>query len=69
MRLAIRILRAARRRGGRRAGSAAPRFLDLAELRDRDRFVAWLLGIVVNLAKSRLRLRREVPVEDFVCGP
>jgi RNA polymerase sigma-70 factor (ECF subfamily) len=43
-------------------------FLDLAELRDRDRFVAWLLGIVVNLAKSRLRLRREVPVEDWSGG-
>lgn len=43
-------------------------FLDLAELRDRDRFVAWLLGIVVNLAKSRLRRRREVPVEDWSGG-
>ena len=43
-------------------------FLDLAELRDRDRFVSWLLGIVVNLAKSRLRLRREVPVEDWSGG-
>ena len=43
-------------------------FLDLAELRDRDRFLAWLLGIVVNLAKSRLRLRREVPVEDWSGG-
>lgn len=43
-------------------------FLDLAELRDRDRFVAWLLGIVVNLAKSRWRLRREVPVEDWSGG-
>ena len=43
-------------------------FLDLAELRDRDRFVAWLLGIVVNLAKTRLRMRREVPVEDWSGG-
>jgi RNA polymerase sigma factor (sigma-70 family) len=43
-------------------------FLDLVELRDRDRFAAWLLGIVVNLAKSRLRLRREVPVEDWNGG-
>jgi RNA polymerase sigma factor (sigma-70 family) len=43
-------------------------FLDLAVLHDRDRFVPWLLGIVVNLAKSRLRLRREVPVEDWSGG-
>lgn len=43
-------------------------FLDVAELRDRDRFVTWLLGIVVNLAKSRLRLRREMPVEDWSGG-
>ena len=43
-------------------------FLDLAELRDHDRFVAWLLGIVVNLAKTRLRMRREVPVEDWSGG-
>jgi RNA polymerase sigma-70 factor (ECF subfamily) len=43
-------------------------FLDLAELRDRDRLVAWLLGIVVNLAKTRLRMRREVPVEDWSGG-
>jgi RNA polymerase sigma-70 factor (ECF subfamily) len=43
-------------------------FLELAALRDRDRFVAWLLGIVVNLAKTRLRMRREVPVEDWAGG-
>lgn len=43
-------------------------FLDLAELRTHDRFVAWLLGIVVNLAKTRLRMRREVPVEDWTGG-
>src|SRR5262245_39264872 len=43
-------------------------FLDLAELRDRERFVAWLLGIVVNLARTRVRMRREVPVEDWTGG-
>jgi len=43
-------------------------FLDLRELRAHDRFVAWLLGIVVNLAKSRLRARRETPVEDWPGG-
>lgn len=43
-------------------------FLDLRELRARDRFVAWLLGIVVNLARSRLRARRETPVEDWAGG-
>src|SRR5256885_13782191 len=36
--------------------------------RSRDRFVAWLLGIVMNLAKSRLRARRETPVEDWAGG-
>jgi len=43
-------------------------FLDLAELRDRERFVAWLLGIVVNVARTRVRMRREVPVEDWTGG-
>ena len=43
-------------------------FLELRELRARDRFVAWLLGIVVNLARSRLRARRETPVEDWAGG-
>jgi RNA polymerase sigma-70 factor, ECF subfamily len=43
-------------------------FLQLAELRARDRFAAWLLGIVMNLAKSRLRARRETPVEDWAGG-
>ena len=43
-------------------------FLELAELRARDRFVAWLLGIVMNLAKTRLRARRETPVEDWAGG-
>ncbi len=43
-------------------------FLDLAELRARARFAAWLLGIAVNLAKSRLRARREEPVEDWAGG-
>jgi len=43
-------------------------FLGLGELRARDRFVAWLLGIVVNLARSRLRARRETPVEDWAGG-
>src|SRR5262249_44204494 len=33
-----------------------------------DRFVAWLLGIVVNLAKSRLRARGETPVDDWAGG-
>jgi RNA polymerase sigma-70 factor (ECF subfamily) len=43
-------------------------FLQLADLRARDRFAAWLLGIVVNLAKSRLRARRETPVDDWAGG-
>jgi RNA polymerase sigma factor (sigma-70 family) len=43
-------------------------FLDLGELRARDRFVAWLLGIVVNLARHRLRARRETPIDDWAGG-
>jgi RNA polymerase sigma factor (sigma-70 family) len=43
-------------------------FFELAQLRARDRFVAWLLGIVMNLAKSRLRARRETPVDDWAGG-
>lgn len=43
-------------------------FLELEELRARDRFAAWLLGIVVNLARSHLRNRRETPVEDWAGG-
>lgn len=43
-------------------------FLALTELRAHDRFVAWLLGIVVNLARSRLRASRETPVEDWAGG-
>ena len=43
-------------------------FLELGELRARDRFVAWLLGIVVNLARTRRRARREVPLEDAPGG-
>jgi RNA polymerase sigma factor (sigma-70 family) len=67
-RLAIRILRARADAEDVVQEALLHAFLDLAELRDRDRFVAWLLGIVVNLAKSRLRLRREVPVEDWSGG-
>jgi len=68
MRLAIRILRARADAEDVVQEALLHAFLDLAELRDRDRFVAWLLGIVVNLAKSRLRLRRETPVEDWSGG-
>jgi RNA polymerase sigma-70 factor, ECF subfamily len=43
-------------------------FLGLSELRARDRFGAWLLGIVVNLARTRRRARREVPLDDVPGG-
>jgi RNA polymerase sigma factor (sigma-70 family) len=42
--------------------------LGLRELRAPDRFLAWVLGIVMNLAKSRLRARRETPVADLAGG-
>ncbi len=43
-------------------------FLELVELRSPARFAAWLLGIAVNLAKSRLRARREEPIDDWAGG-
>jgi RNA polymerase sigma factor (sigma-70 family) len=67
-RLAIRILRTRADAEDVVQEALLHAFLDLAELRDRDRFVARLLGIVVDLAKSRVRLRREVPVEDWSGG-
>ncbi len=42
--------------------------LGLRELRAPDRFLAWVLGIAMNLAKSRLRARREAPVADWAGG-
>jgi RNA polymerase sigma factor (sigma-70 family) len=42
--------------------------LGLRELRAPDRFLAWVLGIVTNVAKSRLRARRETPVADWPGG-
>ena len=68
MRLANRILRARADAEDVVQEALLHAFVDLAELRDRDRFVAWLLGIVVNLAKSRLRARREEPIEDWAGG-
>ena len=68
LRLAIRVLRARAEAEDVVQEALLHAFLDLAELRDRNRFVAWLLGIVVNLAKSRLRMRYEVPVEDWSGG-
>jgi RNA polymerase sigma factor (sigma-70 family) len=43
-------------------------FLQLAELRSRPQFAAWVLGIAVHLAKSRLRARREEPIDDWAGG-
>src|SRR2546426_3604599 len=43
-------------------------FLDLRELRAHDRFVAWLLGMVVYLAKTRLGAGRRRPAEACPAG-
>jgi RNA polymerase sigma factor (sigma-70 family) len=44
-------------------------FLGLSSLRTPDRFGAWLLGIVVNLCRMRLRARRDWhPAEDWHGG-
>ncbi len=39
-------------------------FLGLSNLRARERFRSWLLGIVINLCRTRLRTRREGHFED-----
>jgi RNA polymerase sigma factor (sigma-70 family) len=43
-------------------------FLSLARLRSPDRFRGWLLGIVVNLARSRWRARLDYPLEAWAGG-
>jgi RNA polymerase sigma factor (sigma-70 family) len=43
-------------------------FLNLHKLRDHDRFRAWLMGIVANLGRSRLRMMPEGYVQDWVGG-
>lgn len=43
-------------------------FLGLAHLRSPDRFRGWLLGIVVNLARSRWRTRLDYPLEVWMGG-
>jgi len=36
-------------------------FLAIGNLRAPERFKSWLLGIVINLCRTRLRVRREGP--------
>jgi RNA polymerase sigma factor (sigma-70 family) len=43
-------------------------FLKLENLRDHDRFRAWLFGILANVCRSRLRLLREGYFHDVVGG-
>ena len=43
-------------------------FLKLEKLRDRDRFRAWLFGILANICHSRLRLLREGYFHDVLGG-
>jgi RNA polymerase sigma factor (sigma-70 family) len=43
-------------------------FLGLDHLRSPDRFRGWLLGIVVNLARSRWRTRLDYPLEAWMGG-
>jgi RNA polymerase sigma factor (sigma-70 family) len=44
-------------------------FLCLRDLRDQERFGAWLLGIVVNLCRMRLRARHDAyTLEDWYGG-
>jgi RNA polymerase sigma factor (sigma-70 family) len=40
-------------------------FLSLARLRSPERFRGWLLGIVLNLARSRWRTRLDYPLEAW----
>src|SRR5438270_314576 len=51
------------------ANSSLCAYLDLARLRDPDRFGGWLCGIAVNLARMRLRSRRTTTsLEDWTGG-
>ncbi len=43
-------------------------FLKLENLRDHDRFSAWILGILANVCRSRLRLLREGYFHDVLGG-
>ncbi len=43
-------------------------FLALRNLRSPDRFKSWLLGIVINLCRTRLRVRREGYFDDRYGG-
>ncbi|MGA9723431.1 MAG: bifunctional nuclease domain-containing protein [Candidatus Binatus sp.] len=43
-------------------------FLKLENLRDHDRFRAWLFGILANVCRSRLRLMREGYFHDLLGG-
>lgn len=43
-------------------------FLGLARLQSPERFRGWLLGIVLNVARSRWRQAPEYPIEDWVGG-
>ncbi len=43
-------------------------FLKLENLRDHDRFCAWVLGILANVCRSRLRLLREGYFHDVLGG-
>jgi len=43
-------------------------FLSLGRLRSPERFRGWLLGIVLNLARSRWRTRPDYPLEAWAGG-
>ena len=43
-------------------------FLSLARLRSPERFRGWLLGIVLNIARSRWRTRADYPLEAWAGG-
>jgi RNA polymerase sigma factor (sigma-70 family) len=43
-------------------------FLSLARLRSPERFRGWLLGIVLNIARSRWRTRLDYPLEAWAGG-
>src|SRR6202171_6797586 len=43
-------------------------FLAMGTLRAPERFKSWLLGIVINLCRTRLRLRREGYFDDRYGG-
>jgi RNA polymerase sigma factor (sigma-70 family) len=68
MRLARRILRRPQDAEDAVQEALLGAFLGLGRLRSPERFAGWLLGIVLNIARSYWRQRPDYPIEEWVGG-